>query len=612
MRDDLLLAYERELTYLRRLGAEFAKRYPGQASALQLDPTRSEDPHVERLLEGFAFLAARVHLRLDDDFGEIPQALLDSVYPEYARPLPSLGLIQFHSIVEHGKLTTGHTIPAGTQLYSRAQVGGVQCRFRTCYDTTIWPISVKSAAWVSPHQLDPPVRGTEAVAALRIVLETPPELPFSKLDLSSLRMYLNAEGTNAAALYELLSNNLDGVLLRHGSAPTRAPVMLGPQALTPVGFELNEGVLPVPRRSHIGFRLLTEYFAFPEKYYFFDLNGLERLRAQEFGNVLEIVCLIRRFERKEARDGLSRAVNADTIRLACTPIINLFPHSSEPIRITQRRPDYQIVADSRRREAISVYSVEGVTAVTGGRTETLRFRPLYSYQHRGDTDNKHFWHATRRARKWREDEGTDVFLSFVDTDGALAHPDGDSATAQLVCHNGTLPKLLPTGDPEGDFDLREGAALWRTETLISPTAFVPARSEGALLWRLVSLLSLNYVSLFDNGPGALQQLLALHNVRELDASQKQIQAILAVSSGPAYTRIRSDHGLVFARGHRIELTLDEDQFGGASVYLFASVLERFFGLYTSLNSFNVLRVQTPQRKDPLREWPPRAGWKALV
>jgi type VI secretion system protein ImpG len=612
MRDDLLLAYERELTYLRRLGAEFAKRYPGQASALQLDPTRSEDPHVERLLEGFAFLAARVHLRLDDDFAEIPQALLDSVYPEYARPVPSLALIQFRTDSENVKLSTGHTISAGTQLYSRVPVGGVQCRFRTCYDTTIWPITVKTAAWVTPHQLNPPVRGTEAVAALRIVFETPTDLPFSKLDMSSLRLYLNAEGTNAAALYELLSNNCEGILLRDGAAPERTPVALPPHALTPVGFEMDEGVLPVPRRSHIGFRLLSEYFAFPEKYYFFDLTGLERLRATDFGNTLEVICLIRQFERREARDGLARVVSADTIRLGCTPIINLFSQSSEPIRLSQRRADYQIVPDSRRRDAIFVYSVEGVSAVVGGRTDTVRFAPLYSYRHRPDATEQRFWHVTRRPRKWRADEGTDFFLSFVDAEGTLSHPDHDTATAQLLCHNGTLPKLIPTGNPTGDFDLRQGGPVWKTETLISPTPFVPARTDGALLWRLVSLLSLNYVSLFDDGPAALQQLLSLHNVREMDAARKQIQAISAVSSTPAHTRIRSDHGLVFARGHRVELTIDEDQFAGASVYLFASVLERFFGLYTSLNSFNVLRVHTPQRKDPLREWPPRAGARALV
>jgi type VI secretion system protein ImpG len=526
--------------------------------------------------------------------------------------VPSIALVRFRPDSENVKLSTGHTIAAGTQLYSRVQVSGVQCRFRTCYDTTIWPITVKTAAWVTPHQLTPPVRGTEAVAALRIVFESPAELPFSKLGANSLRLYLNAEGTNAAALYELLSNNCEGILLRDAAAPERAPIPLPPQALVPVGFEMNEGVLPVPRRSHIGFRLLTEYFAFPEKYHFFDLTGLDRLRGTEFGNTLEVICLIRRYERKEARESLARVVSADTIRLGCTPIINLFPQSSEPIRLTQRRADYQIVPDSRRRDAIFVYAVEGVTAVAGGRAETLRFAPLYSYRHNTDASGQRFWHVTRRPRNWRADEGTDAFLSFVDAQGALSHPDADNATAHLLCHNGTVPKLLPTGNPQGDFDMRQGGPVLKTDTLISPTPFVPARTEGALLWRLVSLLSLNYVSLFDDGPAALQQLLNLHNVRELDAAQKQINAILSVSSAPAHTRISSDQGLVFARGHRVELTLDEDQFAGAGVYLFASVLERFFGLYTSLNSFNVLRVRTPQRKDPLREWPPRAGWKALV
>lgn len=187
MRDELLHYYERELTYLRRLGAEFGQRYPRVASLLKLEPTRSEDPHVERLLEGFAFLAARVHVKIDDEFPEITQALLDTVYPEYARPVPSMSIVQFQLDPEQGKLTTGYRVPRESLLYSR-QIGGVRCRFRTSYDTTLWPIHVSDAAWTSPHQLNPPVRGTEAVAALRVLLRSAPDVPFSKLGIETLRI----------------------------------------------------------------------------------------------------------------------------------------------------------------------------------------------------------------------------------------------------------------------------------------------------------------------------------------------------------------------------------------------------------------------------------------
>jgi type VI secretion system protein ImpG len=612
MRDELLHYYERELTYLRRLGAEFGKRYPRVASGLQLEATRSDDPHVERLLEGFAFLAARVHLKIDDELPEITQALLGSVYPEYTRPVPSLSLVHFQLDPEQGKLTGGYQVPQGTLLYTRA-AGGVQLKFRTSYDTTLWPITVSDAAWVAPHQLDPPVRGTDAVAALRLTLRTPADVPLSTLNLQSLRFYLNAESNVAAVLYELLCNNCIRVIVRQPGRGDAGTVTLPASALRPVGFEPEEGVLPLPRRSHVGFRLLTEYFTFPEKFFFLDLTGLAALKAADFGEQAEIVILISRFERPERRALLEGAVSAATIRLGCTPVINLFPHTAEPVLLTQRRPDYQLVADARRRDAIGIYSVEEVRVVPGLRAEPIRYEPLYSYRHGSHGDGpRHYWHATRRGRRIGNREVSDVFLSFVDTSANTIHPAGDSATASLLCFNADLPSQLQIGDPAGDFEMPGGGPVRRITALVTPTPLISAPSSSAMLWRLVSLLSLNFVSLVEGGPATLQEVLRLHNLLDTPGGDRQIQAITSLAAEPAYARIRGDHGLAFARGQRIDIEFDEEQFVGGGVYLFASVLERFFGLYTSLNSFSVLRVRTRSRKETLREWPARAGWKALV
>ena len=612
MQDELLQYYERELTYLRRLGAEFGRQYPRVAAGLQLEPTKSDDPHVERLLEGFAFLAARVHLRLDSDFPLITEALLDTVYPEYTRPIPSMSLVQFHVDPEQGQVTTGYVIPRETLLHSR-DVGGVACRFRTCYETTLWPLEVADAAWVAPHQLQPPVRATDAVAALRVRLQAKGEAGFAKLPLESLRCYLNAEPAVAAALYELLCNNCLEILLRNPARPADPPVRLPATALRPVGFELAEGVLPVPRRSFVGYRLLTEYFTFPEKYFFLDLSGLERLRGSPFGAQLELVFLISRFERAERRALLEGAVNADVIRLGCTPVINLFPRVSEPVLLTQRRPEYPIIADARRRDAIEIYAVEEVTAVTAGRADTLRLEPLYAYRHGRPEDlNRLYWSVSRRPRDWRATGAWDTHISFVDLDAVLAKPDADAVTARLLCYNADLPRRLTIGDPKGDFELPGGGPVRRIAALAQPTPLIRPRVESALLWRLVSLLSLNFVSLVEGGPAGLQELLKLHNLRDSAAADKEIQAIVELSASPTYARIAGEHGLAFGRGHRVVLGLDEDQFAGGGVFLFASVIERFLGLYTSLNSFNVLKVTTRQRREAVKEWPPRAGWKALV
>jgi type VI secretion system protein ImpG len=613
MRDELLQYYERELTYLRRLGADFGRRYPKVASGLLLEPTRSDDPHVERLLEGFAFLAARVHLKLDDEFPQISEALLDTVYPEYTRPVPAMSLVQFELDPDQGKLTSGYRIAPQTLLYARP-VNGVTCRFRTCYDTTLWPVTVADAAWITPHQLDPPVRGTDAVAALRLVLRAPPDLGFAQLRLDRLRLYLNAEPNVAAALYELLCHNCTEIQLRRvGPGRAQPPLVLPAGALKPVGFELEDGVLPVPRRSFVGYRLLTEYFTFPEKFFFLDLTGLECVRDAGFGDTLEVAFLISGFERAERRPLLEGAVGRDTIRLGCTPIINLFPQVSEPVLLNQRRPEYQLVADARRRNAIGIYAVEEVTAVTAGRDAPVRFEPLYSVRHAqaGDGERR-FWQATRRPRGWRMDEGSDVFLSFVDADATLAHPDVDAVTARLLCYNENLPERLTIGDPKGDFELPGGGPIRRVVGLVNPTSLIDPPGGRALLWKLVSLLSLNFVSLVEGGGEGLQELLRLHNLRGSTAGEKQIDAIVGVRAEPTYARVGGEHGVAFARGHMVELELDEEQFVGGAVYLFGSVLDRFLGLYTSLNSFNVLRVRTQQRREVLQGWPPRAGWKALI
>lgn len=613
MRDELLHYYERELTYLRRLGAEFGRRYPRVASGLQLEQTTSDDPHVERLLEGFAFLAARVHLKLDDDFPEITDALLNHVYPEFGQPIPSMSLVQFELDPEQGKLTTGFKVPRESLLYTRP-VGGVVCRFRTCYDTTLWPVTVTEVAWVSPHQLTPPIRGTDAIAALRVQLRCAPELSFGKLDMDTLRVHVHAEPNVAAALYELLCHNCTQILVRdRAKRAPQEPIVLAGSALRPVGFEPDEGVLPMPRRSFVGYRLLTEYFTFPEKFYFFDLTGLEQMRSAGFGEAIELVFLISRFERGERRAVLEGAVNADTIRVGCTPVINLFPRTSEPVLLNQRRYEYPIVPDARRRDSIGVYAVEDVVAVTPGRTETIRFEPLYTYRHGANGgDRQHFWSAVRRPRGWRMDEASDVYLSFVDRSAAVVQPDYDAVTAKLMCYNEDLPSRLPIGDPAGDFEMPGGGPIRRILALAQPTQVIQPLTGQPVLWRFLSMLSLNFISLVEGGPEALQELLRLHNRRDSAAAEKQIQAILGVTVQPTYARIRSNHGLTFARGQRIALELDEEQFAGGGIYLFGSVLDRFFGLYTSLNSFNVLQVRTRQRREALNEWPPRAGWKPLI
>jgi type VI secretion system protein ImpG len=613
VRDDLLYYYERELSFLRSMGAEFAGRYPKVASRLQLETDKCEDPHVERILEGFAFLAARVHLKIDDDFPEITESFLNVIYPHYIRPLPATSLVEFQLDPEQGKLTTGYPIPRDTLLYSRP-VGGVPCKFKTCYDTTLWPITVSAAQWQTPDRLSPPVKDNEAVAAFRLSLECLPEVTFEKLELSSLRLHLSGDANVVYALYELLCNNCLRIIARDPTPGSkRKPVLLPATALQPVGFAEDEGILPYPGRSFLAYRLLQEYFTFPEKFLFLDLAGFDEIRAAGFGDRVEFVALISPFDRTERRPQLEGGVSARIIKLGCTPIVNLFPQTSEPVLLDQRRHEYQIVADARRRQTTEIFSVDEVVGVTAGSADAVRFEPFYSYRHGVERNQRQtFWYARRRPIGWRSDGGTDVYLSFVDLSNRVVQPSLDAVTARLTCFNGDLPSRLPFGNEAGDFELHGGGPIRKTVALVKPTDVVHPPLGKPQLWRMISQLSLNYLSLVEGGREALQELLRLHNLAETVSGERQIEGIKSVRSEPHHSRVVGEYGITFARGRRVEIEFDETEFAGAGLFLFASVLERFLGLYASVNSFCVLAVRSQQRKSLLREWAPRAGWKPLL
>jgi type VI secretion system protein ImpG len=624
MREELLHYYERELNFLRRMGAEFANRYPKVAGRLMLEPNKCEDPHVERLLEGFALLAARVHLKIDDDFPEVSEALLNVVYPHYVRPVPAMSIVEMRLDSDQGKLTAGYRVPRGTMLYSRP-VDGVPCKFTTSYDTTLWPVNVTAAQWSAPDRLRPPARLGDATAVLRLELRCHPDVTFSKLDLKNLRFYLDGEGNLTNAIYELLNTNTRPIVVREtGVTGTPKMLTLPASAIQPVGLGRDEGMLPYPGRSFEGYRLIQEYFAFPEKFLFIELGGFEQIKAAGMGSAIEVLVPISSYERSEWRPMLESGVGPSTFRLSCTPIVNLFPLVSEPILLTQRRPEYMVVADARRRLTTEIFSVDSVTAVTPEEERPLHIRPFYGPSRRfakmngavpeapPPDEERIFWLSKRQASGWRTDDGTDVLLSFVDRSGRTAHPNQDAVTVRLTCFNSDLPSRLPFGNSTGDFELEGSGPVRQITAVIKPTRVLQPPLGQGRTWRLISQLSLNYLSLVESGEEALRETLRLYDFGDSVSARRQIDGVTGVRSGPAFARIVTEHGLTFARGRRVDLELDEEKFTGGGVFLFGTVLERFLGLYASMNSFSVLALKSKQRKRTIHEWAPRAGWKPLL
>jgi type VI secretion system protein ImpG len=612
MRDDLLLYYERELDYLRKTAVQFAEKNPKVASRLVLEPTKCEDPHVERLLEAFAFLAARVHLKIDDEFPEISEALLTVVYPQLVRPIPSMSIVEFEPDPEKGKLSTAFPIPRGSVLHSRP-IGGAPCTFRTCYDTTLWPVTVTNAEWKAPSRLSPPIKTGDSSAAIRIELASAPDVNLRELKINRLRFYLHGEGGLIHTLYELLFTRLNRILVRDPSNQKVSTITLAASSLHPVGFGKDEGMVPYSDRSFSGHRLLMEYFTFPEKFFFVDLTGLETVWQMGFDKSAEIVLLLGDVESDERRQRLELELSKKTFRLSCAPVVNLFTQVAEPIRLTQRKYEYLVNPDVRRPFATEIYSIDEVTGINTTTQVTTTFEPFYSLRHStAGKEQKCFWTSRRRPSARSNDEGTDMYLSLVDLSLRPIHPEGSILSVRTTCTNRDLPSRLPVGLEEGDFELEGASALRRVTALRKPTVPVRPPSGKSALWRLISHLSLNYLSLVEGGKDAFQQILRLYDIGRTAYSQNVIDSVVTMRSMRHFAPVRSDNGTSFARGIRVEMELDEEKFVGGGAFLFASVVEHFLGLSASLNSFVQLVVSSSQRKELLHEWKPRSGRRILL
>jgi type VI secretion system protein ImpG len=612
VKEDLLPYYENELSFIRGLGKEFAAAYGKIARRLALEPDKCEDPHVERLIEAFALIAGRIHHKIDDEFPEITESLLNVLYPHYLRPIPSMSIAQFMVDPDQAQLSTGHTVEKDTELYTRPVAGqGGACNFRTAYRVKLWPLEVTGAA-VLPAATVAGVSGTqEAVAVIRLDLKCAPKIKLGSLGLDKLRFYLNGEGHVTYSLYELLFNNVDRAVLRSTSAPP-AQVDLPKDCIQPVGYSRDEGLLPYPDRSFLGYRLLQEYFAFPSKFLFFDLCGFDKVARTRFGESFQILLFLKPFERKERLHQLEQNVNKDTFQLGCTPIVNLFKRLAEPIRLSHTSTEYRIIPDLHRQTSTEIYSVDEVTSTAPYFEKPQVYEPFYSLRHAYyESPTQAYWYAGRRSSQTRGDKGTEVYLTLVNLGFRPTLPPAETLTVHVTCTNRDLAGGLPFTGEFGELSLESGS-LVKARSIMAPSKTIRPPLRRGLQWRLISHLALNYLSLVQGGREALQEILKLYDFTEDPVIRKQIAGITSVSSQPHVARVVSQHGIVFAQGLRVNLEFNEDEFTGFGVFLFAAVLERFLGLYTAINSFTQLSIRTAQRKGELKQWPPRSGEQILL
>jgi type VI secretion system protein ImpG len=614
MSDELFQYYEQELMFFRQMAGEFAQKYPKPAARLQLDETKeSSDPHVERLIEAFALLTARVRRKIDDEFPEIVESLLHMLYPHYLRPLPPMAVAQFRFDPQQTAVTEPSVIPAGLTLTSRA-AGGLECTFRSAYPVAVLPIKVTGASLVAVAAAQAAGAPPEAAYVLRIQLEMFGNLPSPALKIPYLRFFLNGDGTPIHLLYELLFTQAVRVQLRaRGANRAAEPTLLKPDCIRPVGFEDHEGILPYSDRSFLGYRLLQEYFHFPQKFFFFDLTGLDSRPLDDLGTSFELLIFLRDSELREHIPSITQAIGVDTFQLGCTPIVNLFEQSAETIRVSHAVTEYPVIPDRHRQLSMEVYSVDRVVSTTTYEEEPQVYEPFYSFRHAyQDQQARCFWHAHRRPSLRKDDEGTEVYLSLVDLDFKPADPPAELLTPRVTCTNRDFVSRLIWRKEWGELE-GEGLSLVQARCIVPPTRTVRPPLRGSLQWRLISHLSLNHLSIVQaGGREALQEILRLYTFSEDEDVKKRIAGITALKSESSVSRVLFETGVAFCRGLDLELEFDEEQFAGSGVYLLASVLERFLGLYSSVNSYSRLTARTRQRRGVLKRWPVQVGLQKVL
>jgi type VI secretion system protein ImpG len=620
----LLEYYNRELQFMREMGAEFAQTYPRIAARLGVDGIECSDPYIERLLEGFAFLAARVQLKIDARHPEFTQHLLEMVYPDFLNPVPSCAMAEFVPELKDPALEAGMTIPRGSSLRTVLGKGDrTACDFRTAQDVTLWPLKVSEVKYLSGSgavSAQGIVADNRVRAAIRLRLRVSPGLKLNALPLKQLKLYIKAPPDIAYKLHEQIIANSLGFYVR--STEPGAPAHFRPaRSVAQVGLEDSEALLPVTRTGFQGYRLLQEYFAFAERFLFFSLSDLDGLCAGFKGDEFEIHIALDRVQ-----NSLENTLDPSYFRLFASPVVNLFPRELDRMHLTPYETEHHIVPDRNRPMDFEVYRVQHAAALGGGSDKVMELAPFYTASHRTAQDDERAYYTLQRRQRLYSNRqvqggartsyiGTECFISITDSQQRTWTGDLQQIDIQALCTNRDLPIQLSMGKGPTDFILDGAAPIESIRCISGPTYPRPSPAFGDTAWRLISHLSLNYLSLLDTNPesGAesLREMLALYADVNDTTTRRQIDGVRHITHRPVVRRMPTLGPITYGRGLQIDMTLDDAAFEGTGVLLLGTILERFFARYVSLNSYIQLRLNS-QIRGEVKQWPVRLGNRKIL
>lgn len=649
MNREFLDLYNRELQLLNEQARDFAEEYPGIAERLGGLLDDRMDPLIGGLLEGAAFLAARVQLKLKHEFPEFTENLLEQLVPHYLAPTPSMMLVKANPVFGDQALREGRVIPRGSYLDAsfRQLDRQIACRFRLCSDITLWPFELSGAEYYpspAPLQALGVSVGREVLAGMRLSLtcrstarpedepseadaQKKPELMIAGCRTAQLPLYFLGAEADAVALYEQVFAHCRGIYLRHLDAfgdPVVSP--LPPDCLRQIGFEREDALFPADNRVFEGFDLLREYFAFPRKFLGCRLDGLDAVLPRIKAKSVDIV-----FAFDELNSRLAAAVRPQAFALYAAPAVNLFEKSADRIQLKSSQHEYQVVPDRSHYLDYEPHRVLEVYAHYPGGREKLPVRPLYAAELDDASVASRARFTVRRLPRRRTVEekrlgvssdytGTDMFISLSELGGS---DDADSIaelSVRALCSNRHLTEHLPIGAGGADFRLVDDFTL-ELSCVAGPTPprepiirQLRSRSEtahtGTVTWRLVNLLSTNHLGLVERGAGrnaeAVRETLSLFAETADSATERRIRGVREVDSQPVVRRLRQRSGVGAGRGIEITVTIDEKAFEGTGAFLLGAVLERFFAEYSGFNSFTQTVIRSVDRGEIMR-WPPRMG-----